>query len=181
MKRKLNVVYRGSVTTSPTADMEIVRTVDVELRAEVFPPPLASVKDLPDSPFKRLFDKHAMEVAGRPFKLDYQRYYNIEIEERLVWIAAYDLDDQSPIGYSGHIIYSDLHFCELMAVDDLWFVLPEFRNRGIGLSLKQMGHRILKERGCVRVWDNIRDEFDHPNLMANIGFRRKAIRWVKDL
>jgi len=156
-------------------DVDVSSYVNVVVQDEQFPPPIRQ------GVFAPLFKAHALEVAGREFKIDYQRYYNIEKEGRLVWVSAYNRDDGTPIGYASGFIYSDLHFSERVAVDDLWFVLPAFRNKGLGFAMKNLEHRILKEMGALRVYDTIRANFYHPGLMRKLGFDIGAYRWVKEL
>src|SRR5712692_9604505 len=53
--------------------------------------------------FGPLFRDHGMEVRGKPFDLDYRRYYSIEAEGRLVWIVASHVGTGTrltPIGYA---------------------------------------------------------------------------------
>src|ERR1700686_2215600 len=82
--------------------------------------------------FKRLFNEHGMEVRGKPFELDYRRYYQIQSEGRLVWIVARSIETDAPIGYACSFWYRDLHFNERVAADDLWFVTPAYREQGVG-------------------------------------------------
>ena len=158
----------------------LIRTNDVLVQQELFPPPLK------DGEFQPLFDAHGQEVRGRPFELDYTRYHKIEFEGRLVWIVARDyvrgpIDTRNPIGYSCSSWYRDLNFNERVAADGLWFVLPAFRNRGIGKALKFAGHALLEKAGVVRTYDTIRGKFNHPTLMADIGLIPTGIRWEREL
>jgi GNAT superfamily N-acetyltransferase len=146
----------------------------ITIGAEVFPPPIR------DGQYDRLFKLHAMEVAGRPFQLDYNRYYHLEADGRLCFIAARD-SLANPVGYSCHFWYRDLHFDERVVADDLWFVHPDYRRRGIGSALKLLGHECMVIKGVVRARDVLRDEFKHPNIMIKMGFTPRAIQWTKDL
>lgn len=153
--------------------IDVTISVDVEVRRELFPPPL------PQGKFAPLFLQHATEVRGKPFCLNYSRLYQIELENRLVWIVARNKSE--PIGYSLHFWYQDLHFGDRLASDDLWFVLRDFRGKGIGGRLKELGHACLKKEGALRTSDTIRSEFDHPTLMTDLGFSPWGTRWTKDL
>lgn len=150
----------------------------IRIQDEAFPPPLRQGE------FTALFKIHAMEVAGRPFELDYNRYFHLETNGRLVFIVARD-DGASPsapaVGYSCHFWYRDLHFNERLVGDDLWFVLPNYRRRGIGTALKLVGHDMMRRRGCVRARDVIRNGFDHPNLMSKIGYAPRGTQWTREL
>jgi hypothetical protein len=47
--------------------------------------------------------------------------------------------------------------------------------------LKQMGHERLQYFRARRTSDNIRESFNHPNLMKELGFEIWGCRWVKTL
>jgi GNAT superfamily N-acetyltransferase len=154
----------------------ITRAVDVFIQNEVFPPPL------PYARFAALFRSHGIEVRGKPFELDYRRYFQLESDGRLIFIVGRDKNLESqPIGYSCHFWYRDLHFNERICCDDLWFVMPEYRGRGIGRALKVKGHSMMAAMGAIEAKDTIRGAFAHTNLMDAIGFKVKALQWTRDL
>jgi hypothetical protein len=139
---------------------------------EIFPSPS-------DDQFDVLFKNHGIEVRGRPFDLDFNRYQMIQMERRLVWIVA--RANKRPIGYACSFWYRDLHFDEKVAADDLWFVKSEHRGSGIGRTLKVMSHIELVRHGVKRVYDTIRTDGCHHSLMTNLNFKPWGIRWHKDL
>lgn len=154
----------------------------IRIQTEVFPPPLRLGE------FEALFKMHGVEVAGKPFELDYRRYFQLEADGRLVFVVARDDERRlkvtghaDAIGYSCHFWYRDLHFNRRRCADDLWFVLPQYRNRGIGTALKFLGHDMMHYRGCVQATDVIRNQFDHPNLMVGLKYAPRATQWIKDL
>ena len=135
----------------------------------------------PGSDFADLFRDDEREVRGKPFALDFKRYHAIEFDKRLVWIVARVPETRKPIGYACSLWYRDMHFDERVAADDLWYVAPEFRGRGIGKTVKVMCHEELAKAGVVRIYDNIRAAYNHPNLMHDLGFVNWGYRWVKIL
>ena len=129
--------------------------------------------------FAELFKVHGLEVRGKPFDLDFRRYHIIEFEGRLVWIVA--RENSVPIGYACSFWYRDLHFDERVAADDLWFVDPAFRGNGVGKKVKLMCHAELKKQGVVKIYDTIRESYNHPCLMSDLGFEVWGHRWQKTL
>ena len=132
--------------------------------------------------FGPLFEAHGIEVRGKPFDLDYRRYYSIEAEGRLVWIVASAVGDGArltPIGYACSFWYRDMHFNERVAADDLWYVAPAHRERGVGKVVKLMCHAELKKQGVVLIYDAIRTDHNHPTLMQELEFEVWGRRWVK--
>jgi hypothetical protein len=133
------------------------------------------------SEFNRLFDLHGREVRGKPFQLDFKRYHQIEFERRLVWIVARSIETNAPIGYACSSWCRDLNFDERVAYDGLWFVQKEFRDAGVGKTVKVMCHTELAKQGVVRIYDSIRMTYRHGTLMRDLGFEPGRIVWVKDL
>jgi len=135
-----------------------------------------------ESEFNRLFNNHGVEARNRVFLLDFKRLHQIEFEKRLVWMVARTVEMGKPVGYSLHYWYFDMHYRnDKVAVDDLWYVDPEFRRKGIGRMVKMMGHAELAKQGVTRVSDTIRMSYGHNLLMRDIGFEPAGIRWLKDL
>jgi hypothetical protein len=131
--------------------------------------------------FDKLFSHHALEVRGKLFDLDYDRYYDIQARRRLVWIVARSIETNAPIGYACSFWYRDLHFNERVAADDLWFVRRDYRRSGVGKTLKEMCHEELKKQGVVHVYDTIRSDYDHRKLMQDLEFERWGNRWKRIL
>jgi GNAT superfamily N-acetyltransferase len=164
-----------SSLTKPLGSVEPIR-----IGREIFPPPVATA-------FRSLFEAHGMEVRGEPFSLNYKQYHQLEFEGRLVWIVArvgsgVDVGmpiGYMPIGYSCSWWYRDMHFDERCAAEDLWYVCPEYRRRGIGRRLKEAGHEILEKAGVTRIGDNIRDGGVTTDQMAELGFEPWGTRWLK--
>ena len=156
--------------------LQAVPDLELTFRKEDFP------RVVNRDSFGPLFHGHGMEVRGKPFELDYKRYYQIEAEGRLVWIVASTVDHGprlTPIGYACSFWYRDLHFDERVAADDLWFVRKDFRGSGVGKTVKLMCHAELKKQGVVRIYDAIRSDYNHPTLMQELEFEVWGRRWVK--
>jgi hypothetical protein len=135
----------------------------------------------PGSDFDQLFKAHGREVRGRPFDLDFRRYHAIEFDKRLVWIVARVPQTRKPIGYACSHWYRDMNFYERVAADGLWYVDPAYRRSGVGKTVKVLCHEHLEKAGVVRIYDNIRAAYNHPNLMHDLGFVNWGHRWVKVL
>lgn len=148
----------------------------IKIGREIFPPP--------HSDFTELFDEHGKEVRGKPFRLDFKRYAELEFQGRLVWIVARERTYRLPVGYACSYWYRDLHFDERCAADDLWYVLPQYRRQGAGRRLKEAAHAELEKAGVTRIGDNIRENADGEDgglwrLMEDMGFECWGRRWIK--
>jgi len=129
--------------------------------------------------FRSLWDAHGIEVKGKPLCLSFSGYARIEDDGRLIWIVA--RDEGVPVGYSCHWWYQSLHFDQRVGHDDLWFVAPSHRGRGIGRNVKKIGHAELRMAGAVETEDMIRISYEHPRLMSGLGFEVRGTWWMKKL
>lgn len=127
-----------------------------------------------------LFSAHGMEVRDKPFRLFWERYYEIQRQNRLFWIVARRGEKNEPIGYSCHWIYRDMHFGNLVGADDLWYVTPELRGLGIGRKVREIGLAYLKEAGATDTYDMIRDG-GPSQALENLGYEFWGSRWVKKI
>jgi hypothetical protein len=109
------------------------------------------------------------------------RYRQIEAEGRLIWIVSRETADGPPIGYSCHWWYLSMHWDEIVGVDDLWYVVPHFRNAGIGADMKLLGHKLLTDARATETTDSIRMAGTVPGLMVGLGFVPWGLRWKKRL
>jgi GNAT superfamily N-acetyltransferase len=129
-----------------------------------------------DKNFRALFEAHGQEVRGRPMLIQWGRYR--ELQNRFVWIVARDITSYRVIGYSGHYFYMDLHFSDKVAADDLWYVIPAARGKGIGRRVREIGLANLKALGVTTTYDFIRD--GGPDL-TKLGYEKWGTRWMKHL
>jgi len=129
-----------------------------------------------------LCDAHAMELRGMKADLFIDQYNRIQREGRLVLIMARDMSrNDLLIGYSSHFWYRHLHFNMRIANDDAWYVVPEYRNRGIGRALREMALVYLKAAGCVGAYGRTKTEFPHDESMTDLGYDPFEMVWLKDL
>ena len=149
---------------------------DVIFRTEPFP----LVGEYRPTEFSPLFDAEGKEIRGKALLLNWRRYRQIQQDDRLAFISA-RLENGRPIGYASGYVYIDLHWSTRVACDDLWYVVPEWRGKGVGCMLKFYLHDDLRKRGADSVQETIRAEFDHPQLMASCGYELVGHKWSKRL
>lgn len=146
-------------------------TIEISYQGETFP--FAG-----NGKWQSLFDAHGTEVRGRPMVINWARYRSMERDGRLVWIVARERSSWIPVGYSGHYWYIDLHFCDKIAADDLWYVVPEHRGKGIGRRARQMGLDALAAMEVKTTSDLIRN--GGPDL-THFGYEPWGTRWIRQL
>jgi GNAT superfamily N-acetyltransferase len=152
--------------------MDVPVALDLTIDREPFPLARRYVD------FYELFDAHGIEARGRPLDLDIVRYAMIEREGRLAFFVA--RSEAKPVGYSCHYFFAALHGSERLGHDDIWYVKPEHRGRGIGRALKEMGLAWLREKNCVNTEDIIRGKL-HAELLQSMGYEAWGTKWVRKL
>lgn len=77
------------------------------------------------------------------------------------------------IGYAVNFLMTHMHYKSsgLMAIADMYFLLPEFRKGNCGLKLFQTMEAGLKEKGVVRAHTSCKVHQDHEQFFARLGWK----------
>ncbi|MGH8277870.1 MAG: GNAT family N-acetyltransferase, partial [Steroidobacteraceae bacterium] len=101
-----------------------------------------------------LLMRHYLEIAhfkDIPLEVDWDRYAIAEEQGRLRAFTA--RAGTQLIGYAGFLVGSNLHFkTSLQAVQDVLFLVPEYRNRHIGLQFLRYCDEELRSEGVQAVY-----------------------------
>ena len=128
-----------------------------------------------------MLNLHARELRGMETRLNIGAYTKLQDEGRLLIIGARRKDNGAPVGYSIHIWYDDLHFGLRLALDDAWFVFPQYRNRGIGRRLREVALNELRKIGVNIALARTKVDQDHPDVLTELGYHPYEIVYRKDL
>jgi GNAT superfamily N-acetyltransferase len=131
-----------------------------------------------------MLNAHARELRGMETRLNIGTYGILQTEGRLLIIGARRKDNGAPVGYSIHIWYDDLHFGLRLALDDAWFVFPQYRNRGIGRRLREIALEELRKVGVNIALARIKIDHNkqfHNQPLEQLGYRPYEIVYRKDL
>ena len=126
---------------------------------------------LPD--LETLFPLHWKEIAlNQDFikqDMDYGAYALAEQQGMLLVITA--RSEERLIGYLVSFLRSHFHYksAGVMAMSDIYYVLPEFRN-GTGLKLFREWERVLRSRGIVQAITSCKNHQDHTEFLERLGF-----------
>lgn len=128
-----------------------------------------------------MFNAHARELRGMETRLNIANYQTLYDMGKLIVIGARRKDNGAPVGYSIHIWYDDLHFGLRLALDDAWFVFPQYRNRGIGKRLREVALEELKKIGVQIALARTKVDQSHNETMEQLGYRPYEVVFRKDL
>ena len=126
-----------------------------------------------------LFDAHAIELRDVRSCLATSQYMKMQDEGRLVIITA--RVDGILQGYSSHFWHRDLHFEHRVAQDDAWYVVPEFRNHGVGRKLREMALEELKKDGVKYAYGRLKVLHPHDTSMKELGYVPWETVFIKEL
>ena len=77
------------------------------------------------------------------------------------------------VGYAINFLLENMHYkgAGLMAVSDMYFLLPQFRKGITGIRLFRTMEAGLKEKGVVRAATSCKVHKDHEELFVKLGWR----------
>jgi hypothetical protein len=86
------------------------------------------------------------------------------------------------IGYSFFIAQYSLHYKhKILAVNDLFYVLPEHRCKFLGIKLIKESEKILQELGINQVHMRTKTYADFGSILKRAGYQAIEIAYRKDL
>lgn len=119
--------------------------------------------------FKSLQKAHYQEVAGFRSALDqlnpdWDKYIALEKGGRLHLVKARAWNG-ALVGYSAHLVHTHLHYVHvLVAEDDVFYVTPTMRGRGVAKAMRAFACETLKARGVKLVLARVKPDIPHTHL-----------------
>jgi methylase of polypeptide subunit release factors len=132
----------------------------------------------------QIFPRHWEELALNQDKikddLDYERYALLAEKGNLHVVTA--RSNGILVGYAIFIIMTHGHYKSsgLMALSDMYYVLPEFRN-GTGTRMFCEIERSLKEKGVILAMTSCKVHQDHSELFEKLGWQFSDKTFIKYL
>lgn len=128
-----------------------------------------------------LFDYHGIELRDMTAVPDIETYMKLHAAGRLVLITARLKESGDLVGYSIYIVIREIHFQQVIAMDDVIFVLPHFRKIGIGTRLRQAALEECRKAGCKLLLARFKVNHMHEQTMQRLGFRPFEVTYCKDI
>lgn len=122
-----------------------------------------------------LFPSHYKELARdqEVIKLDINYALYEDAEKRGIGHIATVRADSKLVGYAILGVMPHLHYksAGLMAMIDVYYLLPEYRRGGIGAKMILFTLETLKAKGVTKVYWSTKVHLDHGELLEAMGFR----------
>ena len=135
--------------------------------------------------FKELQSAHYGEVAGFKGALDrlnpdWSKYIALEKSGRLHLVKARAWNGVL-VGYSAHLVHEHLHYKHvLVADDDVFFLTPTMRGRGVGKAMRAFACETLKARGVKLVLARTKPHIPQSHL-PKLGYEVMETVYAKVL
>lgn len=110
------------------------------------------------------------QKLGFEFNPDYKRY--IKLDEAGMFVIITCRDEGKLIGYCifsmfPHIRYQSCKF----AIEDLYYIKPEYRGKGLGKKLFIVTEEALKEKGVNQVVFSTKTYQDYSKVFESLGYQ----------
>lgn len=122
---------------------------------------------------KPLLDEHWEEIAICKDKIKLNPMYE-KYEELCKTGILYTLtvrDDEKLVGYAVYIVHPNLHYSTTtFAVNDILFLLPEYRDKAVGLQLIYTAEEVLRDLGSEYITYHFKTHLPFGKPMAALGY-----------
>lgn len=135
--------------------------------------------------FAMLQEAHYREVAGfraalDRLNIDKEKYIALEKSGRLHLVKARACNG-ALVGYSAHLVHPHLHYAHvLVADDDVFYVTPTMRGRGVARHMREFACATLKEKGVKLVLARVKPTIPHTHL-EKLGYEVMETVYAKVL
>lgn len=131
---------------------------------------------------ENLFDDHYEEVAENKehIKLnpDFDKYIILE-EEGALHVATVR-DDDKLVGYCVSILNIHIHYKDhLFALNDIFYLAPKYRSKGIAKGLLSFTEDDLKEVGVSVTVMHMKCDHPFKELVNSLGFKKTEYMFSK--
>lgn len=128
---------------------------------------------IPRAEMDPLFAQHWEEIALQKDKIkldvDYDRYRQLD-EKNMLHIVTVR-DSGKLVGYHCSLLDTHLHYkSHVMALTDVYFLLPQYRRGTAGIRLFQFVEQTLKERGITKMITATKLHQDKGRLLESLGW-----------
>ena len=124
--------------------------------------------------FDMLLKPHMAEInisqkLGFKFEVDYDKYVKLQDVGVLTVITC--RDNEKLIGYCVMSVMQHIRYmsCKL-AKEDLYYIVPEYRGKGLGKQLFIETEKVLKEQGVNQIIFTTKTYSDNSHIFKKLGY-----------
>lgn len=131
---------------------------------------------------KLLYPRHYEELSRtKQFPLNPQYETYLRLEEAGILHTIIVRDDKKLIGYILAMVVPDLHYGGLMCAEDIYYLIPEYRGRMIGVRLFRFFEEEMKKLGVLKIAVTTKIHSDNSTFLEYLGFKQHEKILIKVL
>lgn len=129
-------------------------------------------------PFLGAYYDETIVDLGLAFDADFAAYIDANARGRMVCISA--RDDDKVVGIACFFLTPYLYSRNyILAIQDLLYILPEYRKGWTGIRLIKESEKLLKSRGVGMIDLVCRPHMDNTSLYERLGYKYAEKRFSK--
>lgn len=116
---------------------------------------------------------------GQPFCPSFERYNQYE---KCGWLVQFTArDNGNLIGYATMYICPSMHTQQVVAVEDTWFLLPDYRKGRNALEFYKYVENVCRERGVVEIGMTAKFTNSAGRILEYLGYQKVSVQYSKPL
>jgi len=128
-------------------------------------------------------EKHWFETEqyrhGQKFNPDKERY--LQYEKAGIYIQFTARDKGKLAGHCGMYVMKSMHTQEVIATEDTWFLLPEYRKGRNAIKMYNFVEDEMKKRGVIEIMMTAKLGNKSNRIMEYLGYEWVARQFSKHL
>lgn len=125
------------------------------------------------------WEEVALDKDKIPLCVDYSSYSTMYDKGMLHVLGLWD--DDRMVGYYIAFLMPHPHYVSsgLMAITDVYYLLPQYRRGEWGVALFTEAERSLREKGVTKAYLSCKVHQDHTRLFELLGWRKSDYSFIK--
>lgn len=140
---------------------------------------------IPDILMQAHYDESASFKSARSLAPNWPIYVKLQAANELIFVTVRKRSKSGwldMLGYMAVVLRADMHACEtIVAVDDVHFLLPEYRNLGLGKRMIAFAECAAAERGAKLFSMRCKAAANHGYIFEDLGYTLTDFVYVKEL
>jgi len=116
---------------------------------------------------------------GEDFNPDQNRYF--QYEDMGIYLQFTMRDQDKLVGHCGMYIMPSMHTQNLIATEDTWFLLPEYRKGRNAIKLYNFVEMVMKGKGVTEINMTAKTANNAGRIMEYLGYTLTAYQYSKHL
>lgn len=129
--------------------------------------------------FRQEWEEIALDKDHISLSVDVDRYSQMQALGTLHILGA--RDDGKLVGYYIAFLFPHPHYKDAgaMAMTDVYYLLPQYRRGGYGVTLLVEAERSLREKGITKAYISCKVQHDHTELFEHLGWTKSDFCFIK--